>query len=75
VIVASLGLGTPQSREVFEALRTRCAGTPLIVEVTPEEKEEWSDLLQGCELVVSPVTSDELVTAVRGLLATRGQGG
>lgn len=75
VIVAGLGLSKPQSREVLEALRTRCAGTPLVVEVSPEEKEEWSDLLQGCEVVVSPVTPDELVAAVRGVLATRGQGG
>ena len=75
VIVSSLGLGTPQSREVFEALRARCAGTPLIVEVAPGEKEEWSDLLQGCEVVLSPVASDELVAAVRGVLATQGQGG
>ena len=75
VIVSSLGLGTPQSREVFEALRARCAGTPLIVEVAPGEKEEWSDLLQGCEVVVSPVAPDELVAAVRGVLATQGQGG
>jgi len=65
----------PQSREVFEALRARSAGTPLIVEVAPGEKEEWSDLLQGCEVVLSPVAPDELVAAVRGVLATQGQGG
>ncbi len=75
VILAGLGLGTPQSREVLEALRARCAGIPLIVEVATEEKEQWSELLQGCEVVVSPVTSDELVAAVRGVLATQGRGG
>lgn len=75
VIVAGLGLDTPQSREVLEALRARCPGSSLIVEVTPEEKKEWSDLLQGCEVVVSPVTPDELVAAVRGVLGTRGEGG
>lgn len=74
VIVAGLGLGTPQSRQVLEALRLRCAGTPLVVEVTAEEKEKWSDLLQGCEVVVAPVTPDGLVAAVRGVLATRGLG-
>jgi len=75
VIVAGLGLGTAQSREVLEALRARCADIPLIVEVSPEEKEEWSDLLQGCETVVSPVTPEALVTAVRGVLAPPGEGG
>ena len=75
VIVSSLGLGTPQTREVLQALRARCAGTPLIVEVAPGEKEEWPDLLQGCAVVVSPVAPDELVAAVRGVLATQDQGG
>ena len=74
VIVTSLGLGTRQSREVLEALRARCPATPLVVEVTPEEKEEWSGRLQGCEVVVSPATPDELVAAVRGVLATRDKG-
>ncbi len=75
VIVSSLGLGSPQSREVLEALRARCAGTPLIVEVAPDEKEEWADLLQGCEVVVSPVSPDDLVAAVQGALATQSQEG
>ena len=75
LIVTSLGLGTRQSREVFEALRTRCPRTPLVVEVTREETEEWPDLLQGCEVVISPVTPDALVATVRGVLAPRGQGG
>jgi DNA-binding response OmpR family regulator len=75
VIVAGLGLGTPQSREVLEALRARCAGTPLVVEVAPEEKAEWAELLEGCEVVLSPVTPDELLAAVRGVLATEGERG
>jgi len=70
VIVSSLGLGTPQSREVLEALRARCAGTPLVVEVAAAEQDEWADLLRGCEVVVSPVSPDALVAAVRGVLAT-----
>lgn len=75
VVVSGLGLGTPQTREVLAALRSRCAGIPLIVEVAAEEKEKWSDLLDGCDVLVSPVTPDELVAAVRGALATRSQGG
>lgn len=75
VIVACLGLGTARSREVLEALRARCAETPLIVEVAPEEREEWPDLLDACDVVDSPVTPDELVTALRGVLASRGREG
>jgi DNA-binding response OmpR family regulator len=75
VVVSGLGLGTPQAREVLEALRARCAGIPLIVEVAAEEKDQWSDLLEGCDVVVSPVAPDSLVAAVRGALATRTQGG
>ena len=75
VIVSSLGLGTPQTREVLQGLRARCAGTPLIVEIAPEEKEKWSDLLEGCEVVVSPVGPDELLAVVREVLATQGLGG
>jgi DNA-binding response OmpR family regulator len=75
VIVSSLGLGSPQNRAVLQALRARCTGTPLVVEVAPGEKEQWPDLLKGCEVVVSPVASEELVAAVRGVLAARGEGG
>jgi len=75
VVVSGLGLGTPQAREVLAALRSRCAGIPLIIEVAAEEKEEWPDLLEGCEVLVSPVAPDELVAAVQGVLATQGQGG
>lgn len=74
VIVAGLGVGTSQSREVLEALRARRPGTPLIVEATAEEQEKWSELLQGCEVVVPPVAPGELVAAVRSVLADRQPG-
>lgn len=75
VIVAGLGLGTPRSREVLEALQARCAGIPLVVEVSAEERERWPDLLEGCAVVDSPVAPDELVAAVRGALASKGKEG
>ena len=44
-------------------------GTPLIVEVPPGEKAEWQELLEGCDLIVSPVVPEQLVASVRAALA------
>ena len=74
VIVAGLGLATGQTREVLEALRACCAETPVVVEVTPDEKEAWPELLEGLEVVVFPVEPGELVAAVQKALAARGKG-
>lgn len=75
VVVSSLGLDTPRSREVLQALRTRCPEIPLVVEVETGQEDDWPALLDGCELVVSPVRPEQLVDAVRGVLAGTGQGG
>lgn len=75
VIVSSLGLGSVQSRDVLQALRARCAGTPLVVEVAPGEDEEWHALLEGCQVVFSPVAPEQLVAAVDEALAEPRQGG
>jgi len=65
VVVSSLGLERPESREVLQALRTRRPETPLIVEVPPGDLGEWQDLLEGCDLIVSPVVPEQLVAYVR----------
>jgi DNA-binding NtrC family response regulator len=64
VVVSNLGLERAEAREVLQALRTRCADIPLVVEISPGQDEEWPELLRGCELVESPVAPDELVSAV-----------
>jgi CheY-like chemotaxis protein len=69
VIVSSLGLERPEARGVLAALRARCADTPLIVEVTAGQQAEYESLLEGCDLVVSPVSPEQLVAAVKGALA------
>jgi DNA-binding response OmpR family regulator len=69
VIVSSLGLERAEARGVLAALRTRCAGTPLIVEVTAGQEAEYGSLLEGCDLVLSPVSPEQLVAAVEGALA------
>jgi DNA-binding response OmpR family regulator len=70
VVVSSLGLERPEAREVLQALRMRRPGTPLIVEVPPGDKAEWRDLLEGCDLIASPVVPEQLVARVRAALAT-----
>ena len=71
VIVSSLGLRNPASREALQALRMRCPETPVIVEVSPGEEAEWSDLLEGCEPIASTVAPEQLVAAIREALARR----
>lgn len=69
VVVSSLGFERPEAREVLQALRLRRPGTPLIVEVPPGGKAEWQDMLEGCDVIASPVQPDELVACVGAALA------
>ncbi len=69
VVVSSLGVERPEAREVLQALRMHRPGTPLIVEVPPGDNAEWQDLLEGCDVIASPVQPDELVASVRAALA------
>jgi DNA-binding NarL/FixJ family response regulator len=69
VVVSSLGLARPESREVLQALRSRCPDLALVVEVEPGDEDAWPDLLAGCELVHSPVATEELRSAVSRALA------
>jgi DNA-binding response OmpR family regulator len=68
VIVSSLGLERPEARGVLAALRMRCGDTPVIVEVTAAQQAEYEALLEGCDLVPSPVSPEQLVTAVEAAL-------
>ena len=69
MIVSSLGFERREAREVLQVLRARCPETPLIIEVAPGQEGEWWDFLEGCDAVVSPVSPDQLVAAVRRALA------
>ena len=69
VVVSSLGFERPEAREVLQTLRLRRPGTPLIVEVPPGDKAEWQDMLEGCDVIASPVQPDELVACVGAALA------
>lgn len=73
VVVSSLGIGRPEAREVLRALRLRRPGTPLIVEVPPGENAEWQDVLEGCDLLPSPVVPEQLVASVQAALAESGR--
>lgn len=69
VVVSSLGLDRPEAREALQALRARRPETPLVVEVAPGQEAEWRELLEGCDVVVSPVAPEQLVARVRGALS------
>lgn len=71
VVVSALGLDGSTGREVLEALRARLTDTALVVEVAPGLEDELGDLLEGCQIVTSPVDSERLVVSVREALAAR----
>jgi len=69
VVVSSLGLERPEAREVLQTVRMRRPATPLIVEVPEGDQPGWQNLLEGCDLIVSPVVPERLVACVRAALA------
>jgi DNA-binding response OmpR family regulator len=72
IVVTHLGLVRREARQVLEALRTRYPATPVVAIVTPEDDHadgHW--LLDGCDLLVSPVDPEQLVASVQGALMTR----
>jgi DNA-binding response OmpR family regulator len=72
VVVSSLGLDRAEAREVLQALRSRLPETQLVVEVPPGEDVAWRDLLEGCEILASPVAPEQLVASVQAALARKG---
>ena len=74
VVVSSLGLERPEAREVLEALRLRCSGTPLIVVSSPGDRPGREDPPAGCDHVASPVVPEQLVACVRDALARSSPG-
>ena len=70
VVVSSLGLDRPEDREVLETLKLRRPSKRLIVKASRYELERWPDLVEGCTVLVSPATPDELVAAVSDALAS-----
>jgi len=67
----SLGLGSPATRDILQALKASFPVTPILVEATVDETAEWQDLLRGCDLVPPFVTPDQIVTLVGEALASR----
>lgn len=47
LVVSCLGHERDVAREVVDALRTRCASTPLIVDLTPEQAVEAAQKILG----------------------------
>jgi DNA-binding response OmpR family regulator len=72
VVVSSLGLDRAEAREVLQALRSRLPETQLVVEVPPGEDVAWRDLLEGCEILASPVAPEQLLASVQAAVARKG---
>lgn len=69
VVISGLGRERPEAREVVQALRRRLPETPVIVEVQAGDEAEWAGLLEGCDLIVTPVVAEQLVARVETALA------
>ena len=69
VVFTSLRLSRPGNRQVVEAVAARWPDRPLIVEATRPDADTHADLLDGCRLLVAPVTSKAVEREVGAALA------
>lgn len=65
LVVSSLGLQHESAREILREMRARYPETPLLVEVPPQADAELLALLDGCHLLSSPATPEQVVAAVQ----------
>jgi DNA-binding NtrC family response regulator len=68
VIYTSLAWHDPASREVLKALRARHPGTPVVVEIPSPDVAKFQDVLEGCQLVHTPVGRVAMAAAIRTAL-------
>lgn len=71
VVFSGLRLSDECDREVLASLRSHFPGKPVVVEVSSQNAERYSDELEGCETIAKPVTRSRLVMAIRRALAQR----
>jgi hypothetical protein len=65
VVVASLGLGTDQNRQVLDGLKALHPHVPLVVLAWQADLDQYRDLLDGCHTVTFPWTLRKLRAAVQ----------
>jgi NAD(P)H-hydrate repair Nnr-like enzyme with NAD(P)H-hydrate dehydratase domain len=68
VIVAALGLGRSDQREVTAALRFRRQSKPVVLLAPADQVERWPELAEGCRVVADPASPDVVAAAVAASL-------
>lgn len=75
VIVSCLGLGQCTCREVLAKLHSLHPEARVIVEASPSASRKWSSLLEGYQVLGSPISARSLLEAVElSARAARGNG-
>lgn len=74
LLVCSLGYERAEAREVLHELRTRYPHMPLLVEVPSDIDPGLRELLDGCHQLPAPASTEQIVAAVRSLLAQANEG-
>lgn len=67
LVISCLGYEREAAREVVQALRTRCPGVPLVLEV-PEGTDPGLGSRDGCRLLTAPADPDGVAYAVHAIL-------
>lgn len=74
VIVHSLNLDRPDHAAVLQALRERCPGARIVVEIPTPSIARHQELLEGCSILRFPATRTTLNNAVEVAVASRTHG-
>jgi hypothetical protein len=72
VIFNGLGLGAEEHRRILAELRATYPDTPVVVETTEPDAAAHTELLAGCTLSGSPLTSDRLRRSIEQARADQG---
>ena len=75
VVLNSLSLSRPESRDVVRCLRSQVPDTPVIVEVPTPRATRYADILEGCQVEPFPMTSGRVRQAVSQVTPKNAQWG
>jgi hypothetical protein len=70
VVVAGLGLDTSDGRDILTNLKLAYPNAHVVVQAWPADLERHPELLDGCQVIVFPWTTQKLCAAVHSAIAT-----